>query len=195
MGEIQREIDEDLADWVHGQHVFFIGSAPLSPDGHVNVSPKGGRGSFRVLGPHRFAYLDIAGSGAETIAHLKENGRVVVMFCAFEDRPRIVRFHGRGVVHQVGNPSFDELLPHFRGADLNLDAARSIVDIEVQRIASSCGYSVPLMEFEGMRPHQDLWVHKRLDRFGPDGVLTYVREKNSTSLDGLPAVDTSLPRS
>jgi hypothetical protein len=182
-------IDEHLERYLRNQPVYFVGTAPLDPDGHVNVSPKGGVGTFVVLGPRRVAYLDIAGSGAETIAHLRENSRIVIMFCAFEGRPRIVRLHGRGHVHQLEDPSFKELVGRFTDIDFKPEAMRSIIDVEVTRIADSCGYSVPLMSFEGWRDHRDLWVDKRLKQHGPDGVLKYMREKNLESLDGLPALD------
>ena len=189
MAKTYEGIDEALSAWMLAQHVYFVATAPLDAAGHVNVSPKGGPGTFQVIDEHRVAYLDITGSGAETIAHLRENGRIVVMFCAFEDRPRIVRLHGRGRVHQAGDDGFEELLPAFSGAEVRAESVRSIIDVEVTRVADSCGYSVPLMSFEGLRPHPDLWVEKRLTQHGPEGVRDYIREKNVTSLDGLPAID------
>jgi len=189
MGQTYAAIDGSLERWLLDQHVFFIGTAPLAPEGMINVSPKGGAGMFAVLGPTGVAYLDVAGSGAETIAHIRENGRVVVMFCAFEGRPRIVRLHGVGRVHLPGDPTFAGLLPYFSQATVPAEGVRSIIEVDVQRIADSCGYSVPLMAFEGERPHRDLWIEKRLKQFGPEGVERYVRDKNVTSLDGLPAID------
>ena len=189
MGKVHDAIDDALTAWMLAQPMFFVATAPLSATGHVNVSPKGGRGSFQVLGPRRVAYLDIAGSGAETIAHVRENGRVVVMFCAFDGKPRIVRLHGRATVHPRGGAAFAELAARFPAPGLNLVAARSILDVAVGRIAESCGYSVPLMSFEGTRPHQDRWVDKRLKQHGPDGIRDYVRARNAESLDGLPALD------
>ncbi|MGH2754960.1 MAG: pyridoxamine 5'-phosphate oxidase family protein [Actinomycetota bacterium] len=189
MGRTYATIDGSLERWLLDQHLFFIGTAPLAPEGLINVSPKGGAGMFTVLGPTAVAYLDIAGSGVETIAHLRENGRVVLMFCAFDGRPRIVRLHGSGRVHLTGDPAFAELRPYFSQATVPAEGVRSIIEVEVGGIADSCGYSVPLMTFEGERPHRDLWIEKRLKGFGPDGVERYVRENNVTSLDGLPAVD------
>ena len=189
MGKTFDSIDEHLERFIRDQPVYFVGTAPLAADGHVNVSPKGGVGTFVVLGPRRVAYLDIAGSGAETIAHLRENSRIVIMFCAFEGRPRIVRLHGQGRVHQLNEDSFKELVGRFTDIDFKPEAMRSIIDVEVTRIADSCGYSVPLMDFAGWREHRDLWVDKRLTQHGPDGVLKYMREKNTESLDGLPALD------
>ncbi|MGH2806510.1 MAG: pyridoxamine 5'-phosphate oxidase family protein [Actinomycetota bacterium] len=189
MGKTYDEIDEATARWMTEQHVYFVATGPLSGDGMVNVSPKGNQGSFAVLGPRRVAYLDITGSGVETIAHLRENGRIVVMFCAFEGRPKIMRLHGEGRVHQRGGASFDALLPHFTGSTLREEGLRSIIEIDVHRIASSCGYSVPLMSFEGVREHGELWVDKRLTQHGPAGVLKYQEEQNLESLDGLPGLD------
>jgi hypothetical protein len=189
MGKTYDEIDEATARWMTEQHVYFVGTAPLASDGHVNLSPKGNQGSFAVLGPNRVAYLDITGSGIETVAHLRENGRIVVMFCAFEGRPKIMRLHGEGRVHQRGEASFEELLPAFAGTTFKQESLRSIIEIDVHRIASSCGYGVPLMGFEGIREHTDLWVDKRLKQHGPDGVVRYMEEKNLESLDGLPGLD------
>src|SRR5215468_11736830 len=117
MGKVFDEIDEHLRAWIDRQAMFFVGTAPLAGDGHVNVSPKGPIGSLRVLGPHRIAYLDVIGSGAETIAHLRENGRICVMFCAFDGPPRIVRLHGRGSVLLPGDDGHDELLRGFTVPD------------------------------------------------------------------------------
>ena len=191
MGKTFSRIEPALRDWIQAQRLFFVGTAPLSGDGHINVSPKGPMESFRVLDDTSVAYVDFAGSGAETIAHLKENGRIVIMLCAFEGPPRIVRLHGTGSVHQIGTPAFDRLVEYFDTQPLALaePGIRSVVEVKVNRIADSCGYSVPLMSYEGERPHQKLWVDKRLKQDGPNGVLNYVRKKNATSIDSLPAVD------
>jgi hypothetical protein len=184
------EIDERLRSWIERQSLFFTGSAPLDGDGHVNVSPKGPIGTLRVLGPTSVAYLDVVGSGAETIAHLRENGRIVIMLCAFEGPPRIVRIHGRGEVVLAGDDRFAELLE--RGGfeePAAPEARRAIVLVEATRISDSCGYGVPLMTFEGQREHADLWAAKRLRTKGPDALRDYQREKNAVSLDGLPAVE------
>ena len=170
MGKTFERIDEHLREWIGRQALFFVGSAPLAADGHVNVSPKGPIGSLRVLDDRTVAYLDIVGSGAETIAHLRENGRIVVMLCAFEGPPRILRLHGRG------EPAAAE-------------ARRSIVVVHVDRIADSCGYGVPLMAYEGEREHADKWAAKKLRVGGPDALRAYQRQKNSESLDGLPALE------
>jgi len=183
-------IDEHLAAWIARQPMYFVGSAPRSEDGHVNVSPKGPIGSLRVLGPATVAYLDIYGSGSETIAHLRENGRIVVMLCAFEGPPRIVRLHGRGEVLRPGDLAFDALLEQAAFEDPAIpEARRSIVRVDVTRISDSCGYGVPLMQYEGQRPHSALSASKRLRTKGPEGYAEFVRARNARSLDGLPALD------
>lgn len=188
MGKVFDEIDDYMRDWIARQPLFFVGTAPASLDGHVNVSPKGPIGSLRVLGPKHIAYLDVVGSGAETIAHLRENGRIVVMLCAFEGPPRILRLHGRGRVITPADPSFATLAEQFDQPEFP-QSRRAIVDIEVTRIADSCGYGVPLMSYEGLRPHQDAWAGKKLRTGGEEALLDYQREKNAVSLDGLPAVE------
>lgn len=183
-------IDDHLAGWIARQPLFFVGSAPLAEDGHVNISPKGPIGSLRVLGPTTVAYLDIYGSGAETIAHLRENGRIVVMLCAFSGPPRIVRLHGRGELLRPGDEGFDALLEQAAFEDPAIpEARRAIVRVDVTRIADSCGYGVPLMEYEGQRPHSTLSAQKRLRTQGPEGYAEFVAGRNASSLDGLPAVD------
>jgi hypothetical protein len=182
LGKVLDTVDDKLAAWIEAQHLFFVASAPLAEDGHVNVSPKGDLRWFRLLGPQEVAYLDFVGSGAETIAHARENGRIVVMFCAFEGPPRIVRLHGRATVLLPGDDGFDELLARF---DPPEHALRSLIRIDVERIADSCGYSVPLMRFDGTRSQYDQWVDKKMRDGGLDD---YVAEKNAESIDGLPAV-------
>ena len=189
MAEVFEVIEEHHAAWIARQRVFFVGSAPLAADGHVNLSPKGPIGTFRVLGPRRVAYLDYSGSGAETIAHLRENGRVVVMFCAFEGPPRILRLHGVGRPVMPGDPGFEELLGEASFEEpWTAKARRSIVEVDVQRVATSCGYGVPLMSHEGERPHMELSKAKRLKVGGPDALARYMAEGNARSIDGLPAV-------
>ena len=189
MARVYDEITDHLRDWVGRQSMFFVATAPLAGDGHVNVSPKGPIGSLRVLGPHRVAYLDIGGSGAETIAHLRENGRIVVMLCAFEGPPRIVRFHGTGEALMPDDPRFAELLDEAGFEDPSLpEARRSIVDVDVTRVSDSCGYGVPLMSFEGLREHHQLATAKKLRTLGPEGYADYRREANASSLDGLPVL-------
>jgi hypothetical protein len=189
MARVYDEITDHLREWVGRQAMFFVATAPLAEDGHVNVSPKGPIGSLRVLGPHRVAYLDIGGSGAETIAHLRENGRIVVMLCAFDGPPRIVRFHGTGEALLPDDPRFAELLDEADFEDPSLpEARRSIVDVDVARVSDSCGYGVPLMSFEGLREHHQLSTAKKLRTLGPEGYAEYRREANASSLDGLPVL-------
>ena len=189
MARTYDEIDDHMREWIARQPMFFVGTAPLAGDGHVNVSPKGPGGTLRVLGPDRVAYLDIVGSGAETIAHLRENGRVVVMFCAFEGPPRIVRLHGRGEVVLPDDPRYEPLIDEAAFEEATVpEARRAIVLVDVTRIGSSCGYGVPLMDYAGERPHTDASTRKRLRTKGPDAVVQYQQEHNLESIDGLPAV-------
>jgi hypothetical protein len=174
-------IDGRLRDFIERQPMFFVATAPTSVDGHVNVSPKGMTGTFVVLGRHRVAYLDFHGSGAETIAHLHENGRITLMFCAFQGPPTIVRLHGRGSAVPVTEPGYAGLLAQFP-APPDTHGARSIIDVDVHRVSDSCGYSVPLMTFEGDR---DLLIRAH-ERRNEDDLAEYRRVKNGASIDGLP---------
>ena len=189
MGRIYEDIDERLGEWIARQPLFFVGTAPLDGDGHVNVSPKGPIGTLRVLDERTIAYLDVVGSGAETIAHLRENERIVVMLCAFEGPPRIVRLHGRGRVVPADSDEFAELLARGGFAEPAApEARRALIVVDLTRVSDSCGYGVPLMAYEGERPHQDAWAVKKLRVGGPDALDEYQAEKNSVSIDGLPAV-------
>jgi hypothetical protein len=172
-------IDDKLAGWIEQQSLFFVATAPLAADGHVNLSPKGLE-SFVVLGPRSVAYLDLTGSGVETIAHLNENGRIVVMFCAFSGPPRIVRLHGHGTPFPIGTPEYAELAPNFK----DYPGARSIIRIELDRVSDSCGFAVPRMQLEGDRDDLLKWAERK----GPDGLETYWADKNAASLDGLPGI-------
>lgn len=196
MGKLYDTIDGRLEEWIGRQHLFFVGTAPSGSDGHVNISPKGGIESFRVVDPMTVAYLDFVGSGVETIAHLRDNGRIVVMFCAFDGSPRIVRLHGVGSVALLGEPAFAELSARldFSGIDAAAEGARSIVTVDVHRIADSCGYGVPQMRYEGPRSQQLAWIQSRLAKHGPAGVTKYVDEKNRTSIDALPGIQAGLRR-
>jgi hypothetical protein len=188
MGRIYERIDDHLNKWINQQSMFFVGTAPAATDGHVNVSPKGPMGSLRILDDHTVAYLDIVGSGAETIAHIRENGRIVVMFCAFQGPPRILRLHGRGEVVLPGEPRFDELLQAGFQEPEAPEARRAIIVVHVQRVADSCGYGVPLLAYEGERPHSDLSTAKRLRVEGPEAMRNYEAKHNQASIDGLPAL-------
>ena len=189
MAKLYERIDDHWREWIAKQSMFFVGTAPLDADGHVNVSPKGPIESLQVIDDSTVAYLDVIGSGAETIAHIRENGRIVVMLCAFEGPPRILRLHGRGEIVLAEDPRFDELASRFDfGSPSTEDAQRSIVVVHVERIADSCGYGVPLMAYEGEREHHAKSVEKAVRVKGVDGYRDYARERNSESIDGLPAV-------
>jgi Pyridoxamine 5'-phosphate oxidase len=170
-------ITPDLADWMQSQPIFFVATAPN--EGHVNVSPKG-YDTFRVLGERRAAYLDLTGSGIETIAHLRENARITLMFCAFAGNPRIGRLYGRGTVHETGSPAFVELAPNFS----MLPGARAIVEVAISRISTSCGYAVPLMDLVDDRSRLQDWACAKGDR----GLVEYRANKNAESIDGLPGL-------
>lgn len=183
MGKTFATIDESLAAWLVDQPVFFVATAPTSGDGLVNCSPKGNRREFVVVGSRSVAYLDQTGSGVETIAHLRENGRIVVMFCAFTGPPRIVRLHGIGRTVGRDSTEFEELATYFPGSFAV--GVRSIILIDVQRISDSCGYGVPFMTFEGDRPTMDQWASRK----GPEGIRAYWSAHNRRSLDDLEALD------
>lgn len=180
--KLHDRIHPRLRDFLLAQPVFFVGSAPTSVAGHVNISPKGMSGSFTVLDDHRVAYLDYTASGAETIAHLRDNGRIVLMFCAFEGAPNVVRLHGRGTPVFPDSPGFDELLGQFDSTPH--PALRAIIDVAVERVSDSCGFAVPLMDYQGDR---DLLIRHNARRT-PDNLAEYQRRKNSYSIDGLPAL-------
>jgi hypothetical protein len=180
MGKVYDEIDDRLAAWLEAQPVYFTATAPLARDGLVNCSPKGGSGTFVVLGPRQVAYLDLTGSGIETVAHLRENGRIVLMFCAFDGRPTVVRLHGRGTVLLPDDPAFAELRPRFT----DHPGVRAIITVELARIGDSCGYAVPLMDLVAERDVLDLTSSKK----GEAVLAEYRALKNATSLDGLPAL-------
>ncbi len=188
MAKLFEEITDHHREWISRQALFFAASAPLAADGHVNVSPKGPIGSFAVLDPHTVAYLDVNGSGSETIAHLRENGRICVMFCAFEGPPRILRLHGTGEAVLKDDPRFEQLLGAAAFADASIpEARRSIIRVEVERVADSCGYGVPLMSFEGSRDHHALSTAKKLRTVGVEAYERQQRERGARSLDGLPS--------
>jgi predicted pyridoxine 5'-phosphate oxidase superfamily flavin-nucleotide-binding protein len=185
MAKVYDGISDRLREFIEAQPVFFVGTAPLDPDGLVNLSPKGTRGTFRVVDEHTFAYLDITGSGIETVAHLRENGRICVMFCAFEGPPNIVRLHGTGRVLAVGDPGFDEAVAEFgeAGTSRRLQL-RAVITVDVARVADSCGFSVPFMEYREERTLLDRWA----DNKTPADLGAYHAKKNATSLDDLPGL-------
>lgn len=179
MSKQRDNIDTELAAWLREQHVFFVATAPLSEQGHVNCSPKGGD-SFRVLGQMEVAYLDYTGSGAETAAHLRENGRIVLTFCAFEGKPDVVRLHGAGEVITPDDPRFEVMAAQF---PFN-PGARAVVYVRVTRVSTSCGYAVPFMDYRQERETLDRWATAK----GSEALTDYRRTKNSHSIDGLPAL-------
>ena len=179
MGKVHTEIDEHVAKLIQRQHVFFVATAPLSSKGNLNLSPKG-LDSFRILGPRTVAYLDLIGSGVETIAHLKENGRIILMFCVFDGPPTIVRLHGRGRVIEEHSSGFSSLAAQFPA----FESTRSIIVVDVTRVSSSCGFGVPRLKYEGDRDQLFRWAQKK----GPEGLKSYKQEKNRRSIDGLPGL-------
>jgi hypothetical protein len=179
MGKVYDGIDDDLAAWLMRQPLWFVGTAPLSADGRVNVSPRG-HDTFSVLNSHRVAWVDYTGSGIETIAHLRENGRICLMFCSYDRRPRIVRLHGRGTVALPGDPAYDEVV----ALHPEHPSTRAVVLVDVERVSDSCGFGVPVMDVVEERDLLRLGAEKR----GPDGLRAYREEKNAVSVDGLPGL-------
>jgi hypothetical protein len=180
VGKLFDAIDDRLAAWLRAQRMFFVATAPLAACGHVNLSPKG-HDSFAVLGPREVAYVDFTGSGIETVAHLRESGRIVFMFCAFEGPPRIVRLYGRGAVHVAGDACFDEVVARFP----SYAGTRAVIRVALDRIADSCGYAIPLYDYRGERTQLGDWAERK----GPDGLRAYRAENNAKSIDGLPGLD------
>jgi hypothetical protein len=223
MGKVYPELDERLRKFIAGQPVFFVATAPCltagpgtrTDDGdrngaghtdrdgtgtHINVSPKGYRDTFAILGPRTVAYLDLTGSGAETIAHLRQNGKITIMFCSFDHTPKILRLYGTGRVVRPADAEFAGLAGHFpaaqpgasgdaagHGAVLGASSAshRAIIVVAIDRIADSCGYAVPVMELAQERELLDRWTSKK----SAEELAAYRVEKNSVSIDGLPALD------
>jgi Pyridoxamine 5'-phosphate oxidase len=176
MGKVHERLDDRLIEFIGKQHVFFVGTAPDSPDGHLNVSPKG-LDTFRILGPTSVAYLDLTGSGIETVAHLRENGRITILFCAFEGRPLILRLYGRGRVVEPGDPEWGGLIAEFP----EYPGVRSVVVMDVERVADSCGFAVPLYEYQGERSQLIDYANKK----GPEGMEQYKAQKSRASIDGI----------
>jgi hypothetical protein len=181
VGKVHERIDDRIRRFIQRQRMFFVATAPSDPEGLVNLSPKGIDGTFAVIDDHTVAYLDITASGAETIAHLRDNGRITVMFCSFEPRPNIVRLHGHGRFVTVYDDEFGALA----GVFAPTPGARAVVVVDVERVSDSCGYGVPLYEYAGER---DL-LPPYMDRKGADGQAAYRLQKNRASIDGLPAFD------
>ena len=185
MGKVHDRIDDRLRSFIEAQQVFFVGTAPSGSEGHVNVSPKGLADTFRVVDDHTVAYLDLTASGAETIAHLRDNGRIVVMFCSFDRSPNVVRLHGRGRVVGLYDAEYAEWAEAFPANP----AARAVIVVDVTRVSSSCGYALPLLEPVSER---DI-LTPNMERRGADGIVEYRRTKNRVSIDGLRAFDDDPP--
>jgi hypothetical protein len=189
VGRVYDVIDTATRQWLTKQPMFFVATAPNDLDGHVNLSPKGAAGAFRVLGPTTVAYVDLVGSGVETVAHLRENGRIVLMFCAFTGPPKIIRLHGQGRVVRQDDPEFARLLPEF---PLDADAralARGIVVVETTRISDSCGFVVPRMELVAERDQLMRWGEQQRAKNGETWKERYVAANNARSIDSLPGFD------
>ena len=177
MGKLYESLTPELQQWLTLQKVFFVATAPKALDGHVNCSPKGGD-TFRVVGDREVAYLDLTGSGIETAAHLQENGRIVLMFCAFDGPPKIVRLHGKGEVIYPKDPRFEKLQQLFP----NQAGLRAIIKVMLTRISDSCGHGVPLMDFVARRELIEKWSVAK----GPQGLSDYRAANNLASIDGIP---------
>lgn len=178
MGRVYQSISEAVQRFIEEQPMFFVATAPLAAEGHINLSPKG-MDTLRIVDPDTIAYVDLAGSGAETIAHLRDNGRITIMWCSFGPAARIVRAYGTGTHILPGSRHFDDLaslLPPYR-------AVRSMIRIAVDRVADSCGFGVPEMTLIGQRSRLAEWADHRTD----EEIETYKRDNNTVSIDGLPA--------
>lgn len=174
--KLHEQLTEEMKDWISKQPLFFVASAPLSADGHVNLSPRG-YDCLRILDNHTVAWLDLTGSGNETSAHIQENGRITLMFCAFDGEPLILRLYGKGEVLLPDHPDWNRLRPLFP----DLPGERQIIRVDIERIQTSCGFSVPLMEKLGDRSRLIEWTEKK----GEEGIRAYQATHNSKSIDNL----------
>lgn len=179
MAKVFTRLDRSLTRFVQKQPMFFVATAPSGDEGHVNVSPKGMRGTFAVVDETTVAFLDLTGSSAETMAHLRQNGRICLMWCAFEGAPRVLRVHGRGQAHPVGSAPFRSLALHFP----RVKGTRAIVRVDVTRVSTSCGYAVPRMDLVGEREAFGAWA----ERLGEEGLEAYRQRHNRRSIDDLEA--------
>lgn len=183
MGRVYDGLDESMTRFIAAQHMFFVATAPLDPGGHVNLSPKG-LDSFRIMDPKTVAYADLTGSGIETVSHLGENGRIVMMFCAFEGAPKILRLYGKGQAIEPNHPRFQQLATMFP----RLYGVRAVIVVSLVRIADSCGYGIPLYRYEGDRSQLTAWAERK----GGEGLAEYRAQNNRASVDGLPGLSTEL---
>jgi hypothetical protein len=177
MATFYPQIEDRHQKFIEAQHMFFVSTAPVSGDGHINLSPKG-LDSFRILSPTKVAYMDIVGSGNETSAHIMENGRITFMFCAFDGPPNILRLYGRGYTVLPGHALWNELSVYFN----ILPSTRQIIVADIHKVQTSCGFGVPYYDYIGERDHSHKWAEKK----GAQGLEDYKKEKNMVSLDGLP---------
>jgi hypothetical protein len=204
MAAVYTELDERLIGFITSQPMFFVATAPCldgsGAGGHVNVSPKGYRDTFAVIDPLTVAYLDLTGSGSETIAHLRQNGQITIMFCSFDRTPKIVRIYGQGRVIRPDDPCWLRYLGYFPvgdedrdragsgiGTGMNGGARRAIIVVTADRISDSCGYSVPVMELVHERDVLARWAERK----SPADLAAYRAKNNSHSIDGLPALTPS----
>jgi len=179
MGKFFESINDQHKEFINEQHIFFVATAPLSKEGHINLSPKG-LDSFRVLTPNCVAYMDLVSSGNETSAHTLENGRITFMFCSFDNTPRILRLYGNGYTLLPGDDKWDELSSLFT----ILPSTRQLIVADIHKIQTSCGFGVPMYQYTGERDQHFLWAEKK----GTEGILQYKKENNLVSMDGLPTV-------
>jgi hypothetical protein len=177
MADVYGEISEKVQALIEAQHIFFVATAPLNGDGHINLSPKG-HDCFRILSPNKVAYLDLTGSGNETSAHLMENGRITFMFCAFEGPADIIRLYGQGRAVLPDTPEWAALIPQFEP----MIGMRQLIVADIDRVQTSCGYAVPFFDYREDRQSLVKWA----DNKGDDGLQAYRAEKNVCSIDGLP---------
>ncbi|EKM77584.1 hypothetical protein AGABI1DRAFT_77080 [Agaricus bisporus var. burnettii JB137-S8] len=192
------EIPDFIIPWIKEQKLFWVATAPLSPEGHVNVSPKGiFDGNFNVVDSHRVWYEDMTGSGIETISHIRENGRITVMFNAFQGPPRICRLYGKGTVHEFDTPEYNALL----SGSKRQPGSRSIIVVDIYHVSTSCGYSIPFFSFAGYRTklhsylanlqNMDCAAEKTNDAPSEKGLKSYWKDKNMESLDGLSGLNSA----
>ncbi|HEU0220492.1 MAG TPA: pyridoxamine 5'-phosphate oxidase family protein [Gallionella sp.] len=175
MGKLYKQLTDDLAGFIQRQKIFFVGTA--ADGGRVNVSPKG-MDTLRVVAEDRVVWLNLTGSGNETAAHLREDDRITLMFCAFEGDPLILRLYGHAQVFHPHDAEWDSLIPFFP----TIPSARQIIDMSIDLVQTSCGYGVPLFEFKADRDQLEEWAGRK----GPEGIQKYWEEKNQMSLDGRP---------
>ena len=177
MGSFFNSISDRHQEFIKAQHMFFVSTAPLHSEGHINLSPKG-LDSFRVLSPNKVAYMDIVGSGNETSAHILENGRITFMFCAFAGPPNILRLYGKGYAVLPETEEWEEIAQRF----ILMPATRQIIVADISKVQTSCGFGIPYYAYKGERDHAEKWAAKK----GADGLIQYQQDKNMRSMDGLP---------